>query len=246
MRAGRRASSPPSTERGDKGDAEVRPSQWPATLPPPREEPYRPEHVDHTPSSPPVSRRFMKGASLPPYESEPPQRVAYAPIIPRVDVEDAELVETLTMPPRAQDEMARGAQMPQSPLEARVRCTLAARQLARHYRTELNIELRMNDEAVQTMQRHLRASFPSRTIRTLEEAREAQLHGALLSEVLARTLGAEWIDIAPTEFGYWAMVVPTSDGRGKRVWPFGRVLRFIATGGVEDLVGYYRKLREMR
>ena len=46
----------------------------------------------------------MKGASLPPYQSEPPARGPAAPIIPRVDVEDAELVETLTLPPRATDE----------------------------------------------------------------------------------------------------------------------------------------------
>ena len=42
------------------------------------------------------------------------------------------------------------------------------------------------------------------------------------------------------------MVVPTADGRGKRIWPFGRVLRFISSGGIEDLVGYYLKLRDMR
>ncbi len=236
----RRPSSNPAREMGD-----VRPSQWPSSMPAPREEPYRPEHVDHTPASAPGSRRFMKGASLPPYASEPPQKAA-APIVPRVDVEDTELVETLTLPPRATEEMTRGAQMPQSPLEARVRCTLAARQLARYYRVELGLELRLGEEAVDLMERHLLARFPSHVLRDVEEAREAQLHGALLSEVVARTLAGEWVDVAPTEFGYWAMVVPTADGRGKRVWPFGRVLRFIASGGAEDLLGYYRKLRDMR
>jgi hypothetical protein len=66
----------------------------------------------------------------------------------------------------------------------------------------------------------------------------------LLSEVLARTLDAEWIDMAPTELGYWAMVIPTKEG-GKRVWPFGRILRCIATGGQDDLVGFYKRLREL-
>ena len=215
-------------------------------MPAPREEPYRPEHVDHTPASAPGSRRFMKGASLPPFQSEPPSKAVKAPIVPRVDVEEDELVETLTLPPRATGEMMRGAQMPQSPLEARVRCTLAARQLARHYRVERGLELRLGQEAVELMERQLLARFPACVLRDVDEAREAQLHGALLSEIVARTLEGEWVDVAPTEFGYWAMVVPTADGRGKRIWPFGRVLRFISSGGIEDLVGYYLKLRDMR
>ena len=237
----RRGSSNPPRDPG-----EVRPSSWPASMPAPREEPYRPEHVDHTPASAPGSRRFMKGASMPPFQSEPPSKAAKAPIVPRVDVEEDELVETLTLPPRATDEMMRGAQMPQSPLEARVRCTLAARQLARHYRVERGLELRLGQEAVELMERQLLARFPACVLRDVDEAREAQLHGALLSEIIARTLGGEWVDVAPTEFGYWAMVVPTADGRGKRIWPFGRVLRFISSGGIEDLVGYYVKLRDMR
>ena len=70
--------------------------------------------------------------------------------------------------------------------------------------------------------------------------------GALLSEFLARVLDAEWTDITPTELGYWAMSVPPKGGVGdsKRVWPFGRILRFIASGGEDDLVAFFRKLRE--
>ncbi len=81
---------------------------------------------------------------------------------------------------------------------------------------------------------------------TPEDAHEAELHGALLSELLARLLDAEWIDLAPTELGYWAMVLPTKHGGGgKRVWPFGRVLRFIASGGEDDFIVFFRKLREI-
>ena len=55
------------------------------------------------------------------------------------------------------------------------------------------------------------------------------------AQVLARTLGAEWVDIGPSELGYWAMMLPT----GVRVWPFGRVLRLILMGHKErDLVSY--------
>jgi hypothetical protein len=90
--------------------------------------------------------------------------------------------------------------------------------------------------------------FVRRVVSTPEEAREAELHGALLSELLARLVDAEWVDVAPTELGYWAMVVPSKRGEGgdggKRVWPFGRVLRFIA-GGDDDLVAFFKKLREL-
>ena len=58
-------------------------------------------------------------------------------------------------------------------------------------------------------------------------------------------LDAEWVDVAPSDLGYWAMSIPTGEGRARRVWPFGRVLRVIA-GADDDLAGYYRKLREAR
>jgi hypothetical protein len=120
---------------------------------------------------------------------------------------------------------------------------MEARELARRYRREDGIELRLETRALQAMQRRLAQVFVRRVVSTPEEAREAELHGALLSELLARLVDAEWVDVAPTELGYWAMVVPTKGGEGgKRVWPFGRVLRFIA-GGDDDLVAFFKKLR---
>jgi hypothetical protein len=95
------------------------------------------------------------------------------------------------------------------------------------------------------MQRFLVERFKTRTLTTPEEAREAELHGAVLSELLARLLDAEWSDITPSELGYWAMVIPARGaGSAKRVWPFGRVLRLIASGGEDDLVAFFRKLRD--
>ena len=83
-------------------------------------------------------------------------------------------------------------------------------------------------------------------VSTPEEARQAELHGALLSELLARLLDAEWADIAPTELGYWAMAIPTKGApRGSASGPFGRILRFIASGGDDDLVAFFRKLRDL-
>ena len=65
-------------------------------------------------------------------------------------------------------------------------------------------------------------------------------HGAFLSEILARTLGAEWTDIALSEIGYWSMLVPPST----LVWPFGRVLRLVAMQHKErDLVSYDLELQ---
>ena len=59
------------------------------------------------------------------------------------------------------------------------------------------------------------------------------------SDELATALGAEWVDIGPTEPGYWAMLVPSST----RAWPIGRVYRFVALGHrARDLVSYYLEL----
>jgi hypothetical protein len=186
----------------------------------------------------------MRGASMPPVLSEPTPRPGRASIIPRVDVDEPDLVETLPLP-RGASELTDASVTPRTPLEARSRFTLDARELARRYRREDGIELRLELRTVQAMQRRLLQRFRARAVASSEEAREAELHGALLSELLARLLDAEWTDIAPTELGYWAMSIPGKAGsEGKRVWPFGRVLRFIASGGEDDLVAFFRKVRE--
>jgi hypothetical protein len=60
-------------------------------------------------------------------------------------------------------------------------------------------------------------------------------HGALLSEILARTLRASWVDVSPSEPGFWAMLVPPAT----RTFPIGRVHRFFTVGTEEkDLVAY--------
>jgi hypothetical protein len=192
-----------------------------------------------------MAPKFMRGASMPPTASEPPPGIPRAPIVPRVDIDEPELIETLPMPRGASDVPQELHVAPRTPLEARARFTFDARELARRYRHEDGVDLRLEMRTITVMQRHLAERFRSRVVSTPEEAREAELHGALLSEMLARLADAEWVDIAPTELGYWAMALPTRDGAGKRVWPFGRVLRFIASGGEDDLVAFFRKLREL-
>ena len=244
--AARTSDRPPSTRPSARVMQAVVP--WPTALRAPREESVRPEDIEHTPVAPrTVSQRFMRGASLPPLASEPPRAGAMprAPVIPRVDIDEPDLIETLPLPRGATEATGDAQIAPRTPLEARVRFTLDARELARRYRHDDGLELRLDNRVVSAMQRHLAERFRSRVVATPEEAREAELHGALLSELLARLLDAEWIDIAPTELGYWAMSIPTRDGAGKRVWPFGRVLRFIASGGEDDLVAFFRKLREL-
>jgi hypothetical protein len=180
---------------------------------------------------------------MPPHRSEPPP-TQRAPAIPRVDIDEPELIETLPLPRGVVEGAAPDvASVPQTPLQARVRFTHESRELARRYRRE-GLELRLELRTVGILQRHLSDKFPSRMVSTTEEAREAQLHGALFSEMLARLLDAEWTDIAPTELGYWAMTLPTRSGNVKRVWPFGRILRFIASGGEDDLKEFFRKLRD--
>jgi hypothetical protein len=81
---------------------------------------------------------------------------------------------------------------------------------------------------------------------TLEDPKvisELQRHGALLSEIFARALGGDWVDIGPTEPGYWAMFVPPAT----RCWPIGRVYRFLALGQSErDLVSYFLDIEARR
>ena len=93
---------------------------------------------------------------------------------------------------------------------------------------------------VEAMQSVLLESFPDHSVRSPDEAYEVRRHGALLSEILARKLDAEWLDISPNELGYWVMIVPPDT----RVWPFGRIARLIAMGHKErDLVSYYLELQ---
>ena len=253
-RAARGTPSPPARPPSDPPTVPrpsarvVQPAQWPSALRAPREEIMRPEEIERTPSRGP-SPRYMRGASLPPLASEPPLAIPRAPVVPRVDIDEAELLETIPLPRGATDLAVDSTALPRTPLEARSRFTNETRELARRYRREDGVELRLELRTISAVQRHLLHRFPSRAVKTTEDAREAELHGALLSEVLIRLLDAEWADIAPSELGYWAMVVPLRGGGAKRVWPFGRVLRFIAGGsngsGEDDLVAFFRRLREL-
>lgn len=185
------------------------PSRQPATQPPPR-----PSVV---PSS--DADTLMKGASRPAFQSASEFDVA--------PIGTPEVVEELSDPPRGPD------------FDARFECVSMARELGRLYRMQHGIVLRTDVPSLEHMQTQLLDRYHGRGIKTQSAAMDVQRHGAVLSEMLARCLGARWTDVAPSELGYWEMTVPP----GLRVWPFARVLRLINMGAKErDLVSYFLEL----
>jgi hypothetical protein len=201
----------------------------------------------------PKGQRFMAGASQPPFfadEREAARRSSPAiprpPPMPRAAVDaHSETAEYLGLPRGASPDPPRGEMMPRTTLEARALFTHLSRELGRDYRVKRGVELRTDANALEAMQAHLFETFYGVEVRNLDDWLEVRRHGAFLSEILIRVLGAEWVDISPSELGYWSMLVPHVSGRGgTRVWPFARILRYIAMGPKErDLVSYYVELR---
>jgi hypothetical protein len=161
----------------------------------------------------------------------PRAQVAY-PYIP-------EEVETLALPGGLSDEQLAEGVAARNGDEVRIVSTRFSRALAREYREKYKVRLRTDAQAIELMQRHLVSRWGTAGMNSPEATWDVRRHGALLSEILARTLDAEWVDVAPSEIGYWAMFVPPRT----RTWPFGRVYRFLTLGHHEkDLVSYYLDL----
>jgi hypothetical protein len=183
---------------------------------------------------------WVRGASQPPFQSMPPG-AALPPSfgVPAFEPRPAEIAESLSLPPGLHGQAVPFDAVPKTVGEARVQFTLLSRALGRAYRERRGVVLMTDLSGVEHVQTVLRERFATPAIRSAEEASEVRSHGAFLSEILGRTFGAEWVDIAPSELGYWAMATPT----GLRVFPFGRILRFILQGHRErDLVSYYLEL----
>ncbi len=194
------------------------------------------------------SEVLHRGGSLPPLVTVPPPeaavRVRSSELAPPLRARhEAEIVESLALPPGAAEDVLAIGDWPTTPIQARTAMTRLARSLARDYRLWYGTTLRTNVLAVDAMQRHLAQRFDGASLGDPKVVAELQRHGALLSEILARSLGAEWVDIATTEPGYWAMFVPPST----RCWPIGRVYRFMVLGRRErDLVSYFLDLDARR
>lgn len=150
-----------------------------------------------------------------------------------------EVVESLPLPQGASESMLGTQDLPTSPLQARIAMVRFARELGRNYRAWYGKTLRCDVLAVDSMQQHLMKHCFGKLSPDGAMVREILLHGALLSEIIARALEGMWTDVGPSEPGYWTMVVPP----GVRSWPIGRVHRFVALGSrAKDLVGYYLDL----
>jgi hypothetical protein len=181
--------------------------------------------------------------SLPPFRIEMRAESAWS-LAPEREVE-AEAVETLSLPHGLQDEAPPGDELPRTPSAARLVCSFLARELGRELRMRHGVELRSDVDGLEVAQRYLCESFSGEQVRTTDEEREVMRHGAFLSELLARHLGARWIDLDPSGPARWAMLVASRVRPTEvcRVWPFGRILRFIALRHKErDLVSYYLQL----
>jgi hypothetical protein len=167
---------------------------------------------------------------------------------------DAEKVETLGLPPGTPADT--GVVLhdpPRSPREARVACTLLARDLARELRARHGVELRCDVEGLEIAQRYLiedQAPSADQAVGTATAAaaapgQEMRPYGAFLSELLARRLGARWAALPSGDASGWAMLVPSASRPDEvlRIWPFARIARFVAMGHKErDLVSYYLEL----
>jgi hypothetical protein len=179
--------------------------------------------------------------SPPPPAPEAPQPEAAPGALPPGGLRryEPELVETLSLPFGASESALALSELPKTPMQARIALTRLARDLARDYRLGYGKTLRCNVLAIDAMQLHLMHRFGGASISDPGVAWELRRHGALLSEIIARALGGAWVDVGPSEPGFWAMSVLPS----LRTFPIGRVYKFVALGNRErDLVDYYLDL----
>ena len=160
-------------------------------------------------------RTLPPGTSLPPYRIEPRGERGWS-VPPPGDVE-LERVETLSLPPGV-PESAPLDERPRTGAAARLTCTLLARELGRGLRERFGVEIHDDVDGLETAQRCLREELIDGRVRTPDELREVMRQGAFLAELLARRLGARWVDLESVEPGRWAMLVPSAHayGRGGR------------------------------
>ena len=159
--------------------------------------------------------------------------------------DETEPLEALSMPPGLHGVMPPAHdEPPRTPASARVFCTLLTRELGRELRARHAVETSNNLEGLELAQRFLRERMGEGRPPARDDERELLRHGAFVSELLARRLGARWIDLEGEQPARWAMGVPTERGDEIiRIWPFARVQRFATMGHRErDLVSYVLEL----
>ncbi|HQY60230.1 MAG TPA: hypothetical protein PK141_02460 [Polyangiaceae bacterium] len=232
------------SERPPRDDGEL-----PGSLPPPPPAASRPPRVidSRHPTAAPASSAMpplpadATGASLPlSTREEAPPWFGRAPALPGGDPRGAEAAEELPLPlPAGLSGATLVAELPRTVLEARLQFTFLSRELGRLYRGARLITLRADLSGIEHMQSYLGERFASGELDAAGLA-EVRLHGAFLSEIIARRLGGEWIDIRAPHLGHWEMMVAP----GTHIWPFARVARYVARGQRErDLVAYFLELQ---
>jgi hypothetical protein len=189
-------------------------------------------------------RPLPPGTTLPAYRVEPRGDRAWS-IPPPDSTRAPERVENLSLPRGLEGEPPPSDQAPRNPTTARLVCTYLARDLARELRVRHGIELRSDVDGLETAQRYLREALVDGRVRSPDEEREVMRHGAFLSELVARRILGRWVDVDSRDAGVWAMLVPSRSRTDEvlRIWPFGRVIRFVVMGHRErDLVSYLMEL----
>jgi hypothetical protein len=167
---------------------------------------------------------------------------------------EAERIETLSLPAGLQGiPLPALDEPPRAPPAARLAFTFLTRELGRELRMRHGVEVLTDLKGLELAQRYLRERLADGRAKTRDDERELMRNGAFLSELLARRLGALWVDLESSDSARWAMLIPAVEARAgaaveyppepTRVWPFARVLRFVAMGHKErDLVSYYLEL----
>ena len=154
-----------------------------------------------------------------------------------------EEAETMRLPAGATEDMLVPGDTPHGPAGARIAMTRLSRELGRVYRCRHSVRLTVDAAGIEAMQYYL--------LRRLAETRlgeasaaileaDATGHGAFLSEILARELGAEWLEFGASHPTDWSMRL-----RRVRVWPVWRVHNFLRQPwlGRGALIDFYEQVR---
>jgi hypothetical protein len=157
---------------------------------------------------------------------------------------DPQIVESLGLPEGMSDDMLAPDARPSTPAQARIAMTRLSRMLGRDYRLWYGTTLMTSVVAIEAMQHHLTRRFDANAVAKSDVDKvewELMRHGALLSEILARSLGGQWVEVPMEKPGHWAMMLHPN----LRVWPIGRVYRYFQQGHREaDLVAFYLDLEK--
>ena len=151
-----------------------------------------------------------------------------------------ESVESLSLPDGLREEMLAIGTAPRGALQARIWLVRVARELARDYRIRYGLELRTDAASIERVQRNLSSVVqPQGRSDAKALAREVARHGLWLGEVLARMLGATWLELSGDRPGTWEVFAPP----GETFNPILRVQRFLNDGTRgKDLVALFLDL----